>query len=73
MNIKIGDKFYYIICDFEGKSMDEVIVKEVHEDHFLCSYTDAKMSGVTLWFEEEDINVRIYSSKEKASAALYNN
>lgn len=32
-NMKIGDKYLYVVDDFDGYSEEVAIVTEVHEDH----------------------------------------
>lgn len=51
--VKKNEKLIYVSCEFDGCSMDEVIVKEVYNDHIICHYTSKMMQGITLWFNPE--------------------
>ena len=71
-NVKKNDKLIYVSCDFDGCSMDEVVVKEVYDDHIICYYTAKVMQGISLWIEPEFGSKNLFYEKdyEKAKKAF---
>ena len=65
MNIKVGDTLYYMVFEIDCQKVYEVVVTEVHEDHFIA--TD---DGLSLYFEQSDFGRTIFRSREKARKIL---
>lgn len=67
MNVKVGDVLYYMIFEIDCQKVYDVVVTEVHDDHFIANCTDDEIS---LYFEQSDFERTIFRSREKASEIL---
>ena len=66
-DIKKGDIIYMGHDDFDGKGINECIVREVHDDHILCFDTSDK--NIKYWLDEDTKDL-FYKDRAVAAKAV---